>query len=95
MTYRFAATAWRHGGSGGWVFVSLPTDMSAEMRTYLKVTEQGWGRMNVVAEVGTTRWRTSMWFDTKHDTYLLPLRADIRLKENVSVGDVIDGQVRV
>jgi len=95
MILRFRAAVWRHGSSGGWVFVSLPADMSAEIRAYLKVMEQGWGRMNVIADVGSSRWKTSMWFDTKHDTYLLPLRADIRLKENVSVGDVIDVQVQV
>lgn len=95
MTYTFTAKAWKHGSSGGWVFVSLPADMSAEIRAYLKVMEQGWGRMNVIAAVGSSRWKTSMWFDTKHDTYLLPLRADIRSKENISIDDVIDVQVRV
>ena len=95
MIFQFTAAVWRHGSSGGWVFVSLPADMSAELRAYLKVMEQGWGRLHVEAEVGRTRWKTSMWFDTKHDAYLLPLRADVRSKENISIADVIDVQVCV
>ena len=30
-----------------------------------------------------SEWKTAIWFDTKQDTYLLPLKAEIRKKENI------------
>lgn len=40
--------------------------------------------MKVTAKIGNSEWKTSIWFDTKQDTYLLPLKALIRKKENIS-----------
>jgi hypothetical protein len=39
--------------------------------------------MKVMARVGSSEWQPSIWFDTKHDTYLLPLKAAIRKKERI------------
>jgi len=39
--------------------------------------------MKVTAKIGDSEWQTAIWFDTKQDTYLLPLKAAIRKKENI------------
>ncbi len=54
-------------------------------------SEEGWGRLKAKATINKTSWKTSMWFDTKLDTYLLPIRKDIRKKE----GLVEDTQIKV
>ena len=94
MKYEFSAKAYQYSSSAdmcGWTFVSLPKEMSIEIRDNFKWLEEGWGRMKVTAKVGNSEWQTAIWFDTKQDTYLLPLKAKIRKKENV----VIDKDVKI
>jgi Domain of unknown function (DUF1905). len=88
--YEFAAKAYQYSSSEdmcGWTFVSLPKELSAEIRNNFKWLEEGWGRMKVTAKLGGTEWQTAIWFDTKQETYLLPLKAKIRKQENVVVGE--------
>lgn len=90
IQYNFSEAVWQHSSSGGWHFISLPENMSTEIRNALKSEEEGWGRLKATAEIGNTQWNTAIWFDTKRNTYLLPLKADIRKIENIVVGKTID-----
>jgi hypothetical protein len=86
IQYQFTTTLWQHSGNGGWHFVSLPEATGAEIRILLKSSEEGWGRLKATAKIGTTEWKTAIWFDTKRNTYLLPVKADIRTKEKLTIG---------
>ncbi|MDD4087237.1 MAG: DUF1905 domain-containing protein, partial [Bacteroidales bacterium] len=48
--------------------------------------EEGWGRLKATAEIGKSVWKTAIWFDTKHQTYILPLKAEIRKKRRDRTG---------
>lgn len=74
----------------GWTMVSLPKEISVEIRDNFKYLEQGWGRMKVTAKVGNSEWQTAIWFDTKQDAYLLPLKAIIRKKENIVLDEDVE-----
>lgn len=86
IKYSFSADVWHHSSPGGWHFVSLPKKLAIEIRDHLKWQEEGWGRLKVMAKVGASEWETAIWFDTKMDTYLLPLKAEIRKKEKLEIG---------
>ena len=83
IEYLFTSKTWKHRGPGSWHFVSLPIDISTEIREILKSEEQGWGRLKATVKIGNTEWATAIWFDTKHKTYLLPFKSEIRKKENL------------
>lgn len=85
IKYQFSAKPWQHATPGGWYFVSLPVEMAKEIRENLKWQEEGWGRLKVTARTGNSQWETAIWFDTKHNTYLLPLKAEIRKKEQIEI----------
>ena len=89
IKYDFSAEVWQHSGVGGWYFVSVPNSISREIRTMLRSEEEGWGRLKAIAVIGKSQWKTAIWFDTKRDEYLLPLKADIRKKETIEVGKII------
>jgi hypothetical protein len=89
IKYEFSAKVWQYTGPNGWYFVSLPTDLSSEIRENLRRQEEGWGRMKATAEIGKSQWETAIWFDKKHKTYLLPLKADIRKKEGLDKDKLI------
>lgn len=85
IKYEFATEMWKHNAPGGWYFVSLPKDVSKEIRENLKWQEEGWGRMKAFAQIGEIVWETAIWFDTKHDTYILPIKSEIRKKTNLQI----------
>ena len=74
----------------GWHFVSFPKDLAKEIRANHKWQEEGWGRMKATVKIGGSEWKTSIWFDTKQDTYLLPVKAEIRKKEEIEIDQNID-----
>ena len=95
ITYQFTATIWKHDDVGGWYFVSLPTELSAEIRTSLKWQEEGWGRMKAIAVIRDTLWETAIWFDNKRNTYLLPLKAAIRRAESLEINDSVELTIKI
>jgi hypothetical protein len=79
IKYEFTAVPWLHE----WLFVAMPREMAMEIRDNLRFQEEGWGRMKATAKIGATEWDTAIWFDTKADTYLMPIKSEIRRKEHV------------
>jgi len=89
IQYSFTGTIWQYDGPNGWYFVSLPQDIAKEIRDNLKWQEEGWGRLKASATIGSHEWKTAIWFDTKQNTYLLPLKAEIRKKAQLEIGQTI------
>ena len=85
IKYEFTTKPWKYTAPGGWHFVSFPIELATEIRSTLKSEEEGWGRLTATAKIGNSEWKTAIWFDTKLKTYLLPLKADIRKKENLEI----------
>ena len=92
VQYAFSARVYQYASSKemcGWTFVSIPQELSAEIRKNFKSLEEGWGRMKATAKLGNSEWQTAIWFDTKQNTYLLPLKAKIRKQEKVVLDETV------
>jgi hypothetical protein len=63
--------------------------LSKEIRQSSQSAETGWGRLTASAKIGTSEWKTAIWFDSKKNTYLLPLKAEIRQKEELVKGETV------
>lgn len=91
VEYQFLAKPYSLSSDmGTWIIVSLPKELSIDIRDNFKRLEEGWGRLKVFVKIGNSEWITSIWFDTKHDTYLLPLKAAIRKKESIVLNKKIN-----
>jgi hypothetical protein len=90
IEYKFTAKPFSYSQGDSWRFVSLPQEMAKEIRENLRFLEEGWGRMKASAKIGASEWETAIWFDTKHKTYLLPLKAEIRKRENIGTDKDIE-----
>lgn len=89
VKYEFTAILWQHSATGGWHFLALSEKTSEEIRVLFRSSEEGWGRLKATAKIGNTEWNTAIWFDTKRNTYLLPIKAMIRSQENLMLGEDI------
>ena len=61
--------------------------MAAEIRSANQSFEEGWGRLKVTVKIGELKWKTAIWYYTKLDTYLLPLKIEIRKKGKLAIED--------
>jgi len=93
IKYDFSGKLWRHSASLGWYFISMPKNISKEIRDQLQWQEEGWGRMKASAEINGQRWETSIWFDKKTETYLLPIKAVIRKNLKLKEGMIISPSI--
>lgn len=87
--YTFTGIIWLYSLKGGWHFVTLPHTLSTEIRQVNKSEEKGWGQLGVRAKIGITEWDTSIWYDTKLNSFLLPIKSEIRKKEKIGEGMTI------
>lgn len=95
IPFEFSASCWKYKGKASWYFITIPTDLSREIRQLFGKEEQGWGRLAVEAQIGKTTWSSAIWFDTKKQEYLLPLKAEIRRKENIHEGNLLEVKIRI
>ena len=95
IEYTFSAAVWHYPGKAAWHFVSLPMKTSIEIRNLLKHEEEGWGRLKVTACIGNHEWKTAIWYDSKHRTYLLPIKAEIRKKCAIQENREIEILIRI
>jgi hypothetical protein len=72
-----------------WVFVSLPAAESEEIRDLPGGLRRGFGSQRVLATIGNSTWRTSI-FPGSGTGYVLPVKRSIRLAEALGVGDLSD-----
>jgi len=86
---KFKTNVWLYPGMAGWHFISVPKDISEDIKHNFGDLKRGWGSLPVVVTVGKTSWKTSIFPDKKDGGYLLPLKADVRKKEGILAEDKI------
>jgi len=77
------------GEQGAWHMMHVDAKKSAEMRKAHGMVKRGFGSIPVVAKIGKTSWDTSIFYDKRSGTYILPLKLKIRQAESLSEGDSV------
>lgn len=96
MKYEFSAEVWKWSGMAAWHFVTVDADVAARIREdRAGAPRVGWGSIPVSVTVGSTTWKTSIFPDKKSGSYLLPMKADVRKKEDISAGDSVSVQLSI
>jgi hypothetical protein len=74
-------------GPNGWVFVSLPEDLSDAIAETGR--SGGFGAVRVEVTCGSTTWRTSVFPDSGRGCYVLPVKKAVRSAEGIEVGSEV------
>ncbi len=91
--YRFKSQLWLYQGKGAWFFATLPKEESAKIKLITASQRRGWGAVPVEVRVGKTIWQTSIFPYAKEQAYILPVKAQVRKKEKITAGDVVDVEI--
>jgi hypothetical protein len=84
--FSFTADVWEHNGPAAWHFVSLPEAVADEIEATYGHLAAGFGSLRVEVTIGKTRWSTSVFPDRKRGTYVLPLKKQVRVAEQLVAG---------
>jgi hypothetical protein len=77
---------WDARKADGWTFVSLPADVSEEIRELAVGPRRGFGSVRVRVTIGTSTWTTSI-FPESGKGYVLPVKRAVRKAEGIEEGD--------
>jgi hypothetical protein len=89
LDFSFNAKIWLYQGKAAWHFITVPQDISAQIKSFAAQPKRGLGSVRVTATIGETTWKTSVFPDSKQGAYLLPVKADVRRKESLNTDDVV------
>jgi hypothetical protein len=93
-TYKFSAELWQYPGYAAWYFVTLPKDVSHEIKIITDSgVRRGFGSVKVKAKIGQSSWGTSIFPDKKSNSYLLPVKKAVRIAENVNTSDILTVEI--
>lgn len=76
---------WR--GPAPWFFVTVPVEESGALKKIANLITYGWGVLPVQAQIGKTKWSTSLF--PKDGVYLVPIKASVRKAEKLAEGDAV------
>ena len=94
--YTWKSKVWIYPSSvAAWFFVTVPKKESAEIKKLFAGLTKGWGSLPVQVTVGKSTWRTSIFPDNKAGTYIVPLKAAIRMKENIFVNESVSVAIEI
>ncbi|MBL8991720.1 MAG: DUF1905 domain-containing protein [Spirochaetia bacterium] len=89
IRHSFKTKLWKYPGPGGWCFLTLPKALAGKLRRTAIGPRRGFGSLRVEVSIGNSKWRTSVFPDSKSKSYVLPVKASVRLKENLKEGRIV------
>ena len=87
--FEFTADLWRYTGEAAWYFVTLPHDVADDIDEITGEARRGFGSVRVEVTVGSTTWKTSVFPDTKSESFVLPVKKAVRSAEGLDDGSSV------
>jgi len=93
--FSFTAEVWEWEGKAAWHFVSLPEEIADEIEDRYGGSAGGFGSVRVEVVIGRSRWKTSLFPDSKRATYVLPVKKPVRTAEKLDAGTSASVEITV
>ena len=84
LEFSFSAPLWLWTGKGAWHFITVPEDISHQIKAMTE--RRGFGSVRVTASIGGHNWKTSVFPDSKSGCYFLPVKAKVRRVATLAAG---------
>lgn len=96
QTYQVTSKLWLYPGeSANWHFLTVPKDVSTDLKEKYRPFLKGFGSLPVEVTIGETTWKTSIFPDRRTGTYFLPVKAKVRKREDLLVDDEVEFSFRI
>lgn len=95
LDFTFKAPLWLYSGEKAqWHFITLPPEAADEIKFFIPA-KSGFGSIRVTAQIGTSKWKTSIFPDKASASYLLPVKKDVRTEQGLSTGDMASVNITI
>lgn len=94
LNYHFEAELWIYPAPTPWVFLTMPTEASDEVK-FFKKTRTGFGSVKLTITIGDTTWKTSGFPSKQDNAFIIPIKKEVRKAENISAGDKVAVDVHI
>lgn len=95
VTFDAQLWIWDARRADSWTFVSLPAEVSEQIRELTDGQRRGFGSVRVRVTVGGSTWRTSIFPDGGRGCFVLPVKRAVRKTENLDTGDIVSVTVEL
>ena len=89
MYYTFSAELWQYDGDAPWGFVTLPAELSEDIRAKHGPSATSVGSIKVMVTIGATHCATSLFPARSHRCYVLPIHSSVRRAERLESGSAV------
>ncbi len=86
VTFAFEAELYLWKEDASWVFVDVPIEVGEEIHD-MPLPKKGFGSVKVEVTVGSSTWSTSVFPSKESGSFVLPVKKEIRKKQQIDVGD--------
>lgn len=76
-------------------FITVPKDIADPIRESYKSIKRKGVSLNVQARIGFVTRNTSMFYSKHHQTYIIPIKADIRRQLRIKAQDTIHVDIQI
>jgi hypothetical protein len=95
MDCTFMADLWQYDGESPWGFVTLPAELSQDIRAKHGRSTTSVGSIKVTVTIGATRWATSLFPERSHRRYVLPIQESVRTAEQLEAGSPVEVRIEL
>lgn len=96
MSISSRAKVWLYSGDkAAWHFLTLPKRVAKKLVASFKQPRRGWGSIPVIVAIGKSQWKTSVFPDSKTQSFVLPIKAKVRKAEGIEHGNTISFTIEV
>ena len=93
MIIEFESEIWYWRGPSPFHFMTVPAEQCAGLKAISRLVTYGWGMIPVTAQIGETRWKTSLF--PKDGGYIVPIKDRVRKAETLHEGDTVSVRLDV
>lgn len=86
---KFKAKLWIYEAPAPWYMITVPLKESSEIKKVFGHLHRGWGSIPVSVQIKGSIWKTSIFWEKK-GTYILPVKKEIRVKEKITNGNMLE-----
>ena len=94
--FKFKTEVWIYPSeTAAWHFVTLPKEQAKKIKSVFGANSRGFGSLPVSVTIGKTNWQTSIFPEKRSESYILPIKSEVRRKEGISAGDKVSFSLEI
>jgi hypothetical protein len=82
-------------GEGRVHFMSVPEELSSEIRAHAMFVRRGFGSVRVEVMIDGVTWRTSVFPSKETGGYFLPVKMEVLRKTGIAAGDEVTAELEL